>query len=46
MADHAATVELKRLIARRNARNAGWTAFEKSARRSALRMALRVDRGL
>jgi hypothetical protein len=46
MADHTATIELKRLIARRNARNTGWTAFEKSVRRSALRLTLAQDRGL
>ncbi|MEU0836100.1 hypothetical protein [Streptomyces sp. NPDC005969] len=46
MAGHTATVELKRLLARRNARNTGWTAFQKSTRRSALRMARSQDRGL
>ncbi|MFF1916165.1 hypothetical protein ACFVYE_32180 [Streptomyces sp. NPDC058239] len=46
MADHTATAELKRLLARRNARNAGWTAFEKSVRRNALRMARSQNRGL
>ncbi|MET8746354.1 hypothetical protein [Streptomyces sp. NPDC004728] len=46
MADHTATVEMKRLLARRNARNAGWSAFEKSVRRSALRMARGQIRGL
>ncbi|MCX4792553.1 hypothetical protein OG369_43030 [Streptomyces sp. NBC_01221] len=46
MADHTTVVELKRLLARRNARNAGWTAFGKSVRRSALRMARSQDRGL
>ncbi|WP_331746748.1 hypothetical protein [Streptomyces sp. NBC_00842] len=46
MTDHTTTVELKRLLARRNARNAGWAAFEKSVRRSALRMAHSQDRGL
>ncbi|WP_331756306.1 hypothetical protein OHA04_45395 (plasmid) [Streptomyces sp. NBC_01590] len=46
MADHTTTVELKRLLARRNARNTGWTVFEKSVRRSALRMARSQNRGL
>ncbi|WP_329203858.1 hypothetical protein [Streptomyces sp. NBC_01435] len=46
MADHTATVELKHLLARRNARNAGWSAFEKSVRRSALRMTRSQNRGL
>jgi hypothetical protein len=46
MADRTTAIELKRLISRRNARNTGWTAFEKSVRHNALRMAISQDRGL